>query len=83
MNLTRVDHFDCFPHVITTFQYGSHPNRVYAFCPFCRKYAILNWKDSRARWANRIFYSVPLVWQASLAFIAIAGVVYFIYLFLK
>jgi hypothetical protein len=85
LHLEQVDHFDCEEkhHVPTTYQYGSHPARVYAICPFCKKFAVLDWKDRRARWGNRVFYSVPLIWQASLAFLAISAVVYFLYLALR
>ncbi len=77
LHLIPVDHFEC-QHVVTTFQYGSHPQRVYALCPFCKKVAILDWSDPKGRFLNRLFYGVPMVWQAGLAFTAIGILIWIV-----
>lgn len=77
LHLIPVDHFEC-EHVVTTFQYGSHPQRVYALCPFCKKVAILDWADPKGRFFNRVFYGVPMIWQAILAFVAIGFILWFV-----
>lgn len=76
IHLEPTNSFEGCPHVLTVHQYGSHPSRVYVACARCLKFAILEWRDPKARWFNRIFYSIPLVWQAMLAFIAIAFVLF-------
>src|SRR5881296_2264448 len=70
LKLTLVEKFDC-QHVVTTFQYGGHPMRVYAFCPFCQKMMRLDWKDTTARLSNRLWGTIPMLIQTSLLFIAL------------
>jgi hypothetical protein len=67
--------FQC-GHVVTTFQYGAHPARVYAFCPFCKMYARLDWKDTSARVTNRVWGTLPLVIQGSLIMITLGFIVW-------
>lgn len=75
MRLTRVDSFNC-EHVVTTFQFGGHPARVYAFCPFCKTYALLDWKDTAGRAWNRFFFSIPIGFTLLTAIVSIAFIVY-------
>ena len=76
MHLDPTNTFEGCEHVITTWQYGSHPARVYAGCFRCRKFTVLDWRDPKARWFNRIFYSIPVIWQAMIIFITIGAVIY-------
>ena len=75
LRLIPVDHFDC-DHVIVTDSYGSHPARLYAICPKCAKIAILDWSDPKGRFLNRLVFTVPIIWQSILAFIAIGFVIW-------
>lgn len=76
LHLEPTNSFAECQHVLIAGQYGSHPARVYAMCPRCLKFAILDWKDPKARWFNRIFYSVPVIWQAMIIFATIGAVIY-------
>src|SRR5690348_16458434 len=80
LHLTPVDHFEC-QHVITTFDYGSHPARVYAICPACAQVALLDWSDPKGRFFNRLVFTIPIIWQSILAFVAIGFVLWFVLTF--
>lgn len=88
LTLKQVDHFTCGPntekggqfgHVINSFQYGSHPQRVYDHCPFCEEFAILSWKDTKGRLINRLQFTVTYIYGTALAFGALGLIAYVIY----
>lgn len=81
LRLTPVDHFEC-DHVIVTDSYGSHPARLYAICPKCAKIAVLDWSDPKGRFWNRLIFTIPIIWQAGLAFAAIGLVLWFVFSFI-
>lgn len=83
--LTPTDNFDVCAgagHIVTTFQYGSHPARVYAFCPFCEKYAILQWKDTTGRFLNRLQFSITYIYAMLAAFAGLGLIGYVLFLYL-
>jgi hypothetical protein len=73
--LERVDGFDC-SHVKGTFDYGLHPRRVFTYCADCKKFALLDWKDSYGRVLNRFWGTLPAIITASFAFVTIAFIIY-------
>lgn len=79
LKLTRVVNFDkCKEEhcIVTSFQYGGHPMRVVAFCPFHAKCMILDWKDTSARLTNRLWGTFPALFQATILFGTIGFLVY-------
>ena len=60
-NLERVDQtfFRDHPHLLNTWTYGAHPQRIMVACFQCQKCAIVNWKDTYGRTLNRIVGLLP------------------------